>query len=948
MPGSTAHGSAGSATPRDGARWLRELIDDIRARPTAREGDLPLPTLLFRGQADDVAAVADALGDRHSRAPQASVAVDPAVGGQPRYQVFAEVLRLAAEKLSSTAPRGEARIRFPLLHHVLWLISMSPNPQGTALDTHVKQEVSSRRRALTNGHGKDSMRANIRAYVEGPIAAWVPIASLTSLVTFVAWDMAVGPALASAGLALVGVLGQMWVKSRSWAGARRYRWFSRQPYGWTEHERARDRPTDVDSFAIRVVTLRGAAAATSRSVTGYAARRRDEAPAANDTLELLLVNAFLEDLRQAYERRLWKIWRRVTWTRTIYPAVLLTGRCIPLAGRIEEVRGQTVAWDPLLLMALPTDEDSVTDTLAPADASISALTRPEELDALWQAWTDDLHRVRRVGSRRIVRIDVEAEHAEFLRNDGFTPRPVRGKPFLSRLWVAATAAVALLAAPTVYVLAVQFGSCVPEIKRVPSGECIGIGRDGFVLADRLRSVTDHIAANNAKIMGSNSPYVTVYHFGAFSAPASPGAADDLLADAHGELVGAALLQDSLIDVSKDGTIPQLVILPVNAGSEYAYADLAVDAMLAHMDDDNAIGVIGANESRESVRTAIQRLSGRVLPVLPTAATYDELAMVDGNYLPSVFPLAPPNSEMAKYTANWMVHGIPPTAGLPPEKYVLPAAKRVTVVTDSTKTDLYATDLGADVLAELRKLNPQINADEVNFAGAASVESVIGPVCRSRNRPEILYYAGRSSQFGAFQAAAAKSCAGIIVIASDAVTEYITDRKPALTDSRIEIFYTPLASAEVWQSVPVAHRTPFYTKFRELVDKLKVPAAQQPSPVYAAMAYDAADAMTQAAKNAFRVQRAGDPEAHIVDRAGVALALTKLGPINGASGLVDLHGDPDGHHARQRPVMLIRIATPAKPGDTPASDQQVVAQCGQLYTDQPTQPDCPEEQKPSGG
>lgn len=917
-------------TRRDGGQKLLSLIDDMRARPTWRQGDLPLPTLLIRGEANDVADAAAALRSRRNPQPRAFVTVYAAAETQPRHEVFADVLRHAAEQLASAAPRGEAKIRFPLLYHVIWLLGLDLPEKRTEIDAYVKRAVTSRSRRIsltTDDQGPQSVRANVRAYIEGPLTAWFAFASLFNVAWFLAWNVSLLPIFLSIAISVVGIIAHIWVVSRSWAGNLRYRWFSRQPYAWSEHEKLGDRPTDAISFAIRVIRLRYTIGDPGNKPDSHTATRhaRDR-ESANAQLELLLVNAFLEDLRQAYDRSLWKIWRRVTWTRTIYPMLLVDGKCAPLAERFEQVRTQTATSDPLFLVAMPTEGDELSG-LHPNQV-LPDVVRPEDVDRVWRAWRVRLEQDRRVGSRRTLLVDVDGDHARLLQADGSIPRPARRKPFLSQLWVPVVLVTALAVGPAVYVVAAQFGKCQFGIKRVETGECVGVGVNGFVFDDRLRSVTGRIEANNRKVMESGSPYGTVYHLGAFSVPRSLAAgAGDLLADAHGELAGAALLQEFLIDNSKDPTIPLLRILPVNAGSEYHYAPEAADAMLDQLDSHrNVVGVIGANESRESVRQALKKLSVRAVPVITTTATYDDLSRIGGNNIPTVFPLAPSNTELARHAAHWAKEGVKDLRD-PAKRFVLGPAKSVAVLADATSDDLYASDLGARFKAAFGE-----GAEEFPFSGADGIQPIINKICRdATSMPDLIYYAGRSSQFGEFYNAASNACPGITVLAGDAVTEYVNDRASRLIDARIKIFYTPLASEDSWTDVLDRHKKTFYQDFKNLLDELKLNEdRQQPSSAYAAMAFDAANALMQAVKDAYRAQRAGDSDTHEINRAGVTLALERLSPIYGASGLIHLHAGKDNHQPRDRPVMLISITVPTGERQT---KQEVVAQCGELYLGQ---------------
>jgi hypothetical protein len=91
-----------------------------------------------------------------------------------------------------------------------------------------------------------------------------------------------------------------------------------------------------------------------------------------------------------------------------------------------------------------------------------------------------------------------------------------------------------------------------------------------------------------------------------------------------------------------------------------------------------------------------------------------------------------------------------------------------------------------------------------------------------------------------------------------------------------------------------------------------------------VAADAVEALMHAAQAADTGQHdatgSGQP-----DRGGVLLELEGLAPFNGYSGMVHLHGAANRHHAVDRPVLLVEVAS--------GGQQELVRQCGKLYAGQ---------------
>ncbi|GGK88718.1 hypothetical protein Sme01_01890 [Sphaerisporangium melleum] len=953
----------------EGVREFLRVFDQMRVRPSWRGGDVPLPVVWVTGQYAETAAVVQALEARCDGTPYAHLGPSPdpeetPERSAPPYAALAAWLREAARELAAVAPPGEAHLRFPLFAQVLWMLDLQvPEDEPDRLHDGVKKAVRQRRRQISAGTGQDRRNfwANVRAYAEGPLPAWAAATAilgagwadqLTTL--FGVTAIVAGPVIGSFHVLLL---------SRSWAGRRRYRWFHRQPFVMPSQRR--NQPHDVTAFAVRLLQVRRRATAievaprapapsppagqTARlpqmaalpggppsappGVAGVESsqrerqaepgedRKRLEAVQANEGIELLLVNAFLEDLRQGYERRLWKVWRRVAWARTSYPVLLVEGDSGRLAERIEQVRAATSRLDPLLIVATGPPDRPVLPLPEPGETRTGTMSgRPELAEELWQRWGHELGRDRALGSHRLLRIDMEPEDAPILEK-AHVPVRARRRPALAHPilpWVAVTALVAL---SLVRVLATATGTCDPGIWRAAgTGECVGIGDGGFVFSPQLAPVLGRIDAQNRAVLASGKPYATVVYFGKLTTTGT-GPKDELT-DIHGELAGIALEQATLIGNSGDGSKLQMRVLIANGGAGFRYAEEVAQEILRTIDrDPSVIGVVGLGESRQNVRSAIRMLARKAVPVISTTSTYDGLGRrEDGSYIPSHFPLAPTNTSLAETAARWARQGIPQRR--------VPPARTAAVFTDTLLSDLYTKDLGARFVSAFGK-----GATSFPYASAAGLEEKVIEVCARGAKPDLVYYAGRTEQFGTFIGAIARSqCHQLTVMANDDITQYVNDHARELGGNpRVPVMYVALAARSAWRNVPASFRTDFYQRFDGLIKDLGVaglPEDRRPSREYAVQAEDAAETLMRAAQVAFSGQGGPantDGRAGVVDRAGVLLALSSLHEIDGDSGLVKLHGAPDGRHALDRPILLVTV--------DPKGDQVVVRQCGRLYAQQ---------------
>jgi hypothetical protein len=890
----------------EGARGLLRTFDQIRTRPTWRHGDVPLPILSITGPYEATAAVTQAIDERCDGTPYVRISTSTnsgtdSAGSLPPYMALAAKLRRASREFSAVAPRGDPALRFPLFAQVLWLLEL----QVTEADPdklHEDVRRAARRRSLGVDRGSDrrSYWANVRAYAEGPLPAWAATTAVLSAGWAERLTTWLGVVAIIAGL-VVGSL-HVLLLSYSWAGWRRYRWFLRQPYLIPENRRYR--PRSFIEFAVRVVQVK------QRMPHGSPA----EAALVNDSLEALLVNAFLEDIRLGYLRTWWKPWRRVAWARTSYPVLLVEGD-IDLVHRLEEVRERTCSSDPVVVVFIGRSGDSI-DSDHSSMPDLATTTPPSESTQLWTGWRQSWTLDRTLSSHRVLKIGVKQEDATFLTGST-VPVRIRRRPMLAHPALPWIVAAAVVLTSAFKVIDITTANCAPGIWRARDGECIGISDGGFAFHPRLAKVLSAIHKANQNVVSSGQPYATVVYFGALSRKRQPTAGgDDLAADVHGELAGIAITQRQLIKNSNDSSKLQLRVLIANTGSGYVYAEDVAHVILDRVVNDKTImGVVGFGESRQQVHDAILLMSRRAIPMISTTATYDALGMrSDNTNTPSFFPLAPPNSLLAENAVRWARAGFP-------ERGIAPLRRRAAVFLDTTVSDLYGKDMGQRFLKSLGN-----EGEPAEFSGAASVETKVTQICDQASPPNFIFYAGRGAQFGAFINALTKSrCRDITVIAGDGPTQYVNDHAVELgRNNRVRMMYEPLASPSAWADVPPQHRTDFYDNLNDLLQSLdmsKLPANQQPSREFAAQANDAMDALVRAAQSSFIDQRYGG----LLDRGGVLLALQNLPPVDDDSGLVKLHGGKDGHHPLDRPVLLVTVDR--------NGHQVLVRQCGRLYQEQ---------------
>ncbi|MEV4101212.1 hypothetical protein AB0J42_13200 [Nonomuraea sp. NPDC049649] len=296
-----------------------ELLDEAQRRPPLLARERALPILVFTGDAKSAEEAVETAKRFRRRAPYAEINTHEA-------DISTIVGKLVGNNGSLT-PWVKGTLlpppRFPLTRFVLW----AWNERATAAN-EPKDPVGVRttlRRSLSERRKKDAFTGPalrvMADYLSRTMTTWLPA---TGLATFGLQKLVDGVSLvlwlASPIVAVVGALLHALLLIRGWLF---YRWFRKAPYV------RRRRGEDLIAYAISV-------------------GRADQ-----DEVERLMVTALLEDLRQAYQRRLipWP-----GWGRNAYPLIALQDAEPGTTGRrfmelVEEVRARDGQRGPLLLVA---------------------------------------------------------------------------------------------------------------------------------------------------------------------------------------------------------------------------------------------------------------------------------------------------------------------------------------------------------------------------------------------------------------------------------------------------------------------------------------------------------------------------------------------------------------------------------------------------------------------
>ncbi|MFR9730158.1 hypothetical protein ACL03H_13085 [Saccharopolyspora sp. MS10] len=495
-----------------------------------------------------------------------------------------------------------------------------------------------------------------------------------------------------------------------------------------------------------------------------------------------LVHALLEDLAEAYARRLWR-WRWVR--RDTYPVLLLQGVAPGTTGEllislINDVRNETGARDPLLVVASGPEE---LPHSAPPAEPITV-----------KNWQDRLLEARRKRSPtawylplRVANPPTGVEPGRAFPRGQFPIRTTRSR--VLRVVPAALVVTVLAGAGGWYLRerAEHCGQPLPWTEPGLSwvdpdgfggteGECVGLSA-GYVFslpdtpADRTRAA---LAEQQQRIHELNElaeeahrgepalPYATVVYFSVLTTANSDSTT---LTAALEELRGVADAQDQ----SRSARLP-LRVLIANGGEGMRRASEVARRIGAFARDADAInaasrgepqrpgaareatspvvGVVGLGGSRRTTKEAVSELGAHGLPSIGITTSEDSMWRSSKLY----FQVAPPNRDQARVVGEYLQH------------HLDAPARQVTVYRDPD--DDYSRNLAADLHEELAEVR--------GFPGVAVTDDP-DEVANTCGRDAVVFFAGRSEQLNELlQAQACDPGDRPRLIAGDDITKYVLD------------------------------------------------------------------------------------------------------------------------------------------------------------------------------
>ncbi|MEV0036219.1 hypothetical protein [Streptomyces sp. NPDC050804] len=636
-------------------------------------------------------------------------------------ELYRRVLVKLAQEYSSASNGHDRRVRFRRFGLVNWLLEMTytanePDPQHD-------------RDMLRRLRDRELQRRPLLGFLRSPGTE----VALTAQVPW--WAYLFG----------LHVLPLVWFRAWRVLGSE-YRWLLHQPY-----MAPRD-PGTFSGFALRLTQPRWGG----------------EDP---EQVGKMLINAFLEDLRVAYRRR---IWRRRAARRTAYCVAFLKSVSTDNRGRalvrsLIDVRNDTGAFDPLLLVVSSGHAEH-------GHPRVRGLT--EDLYEVWK------HKLRDAGGGRTAGLwylpievgpPLPVDDSDYERQEEQARMAARFTTDRPPAWArrgvtvaATTLALVLLGVAGAYAYNAEqrwqerhcgLSRSHPDAdtleRQDATGECVGVAAHGYAFGaadERLKKTLATIDRQNDEADKIHSdaprrPVVTLVHLSALLSSPGKGQAASALSYVREALQGAASAQRRQLDKRGDSD-PVLRIYPASAGSGMRYGPKVVATIERMMrTDPTVVGVTGLDQSRKATITTIGELTRVGLPMVATTLSADSL----DDHSPLYYQVSPQNRREAAVAAAYASY-LAGTGNL---------KRAVRIVHSADPTDEYSRNLSDDAAKSfdaegftVERQSYKPSPAPAGTSGHPGAQSVGEKAC---GYDGLVFFAGRSEDFETVLSSSNDSC-----------------------------------------------------------------------------------------------------------------------------------------------------------------------------------------------
>ncbi|MGV9677075.1 ABC transporter substrate-binding protein [Nocardia sp. NPDC003482] len=632
-----------------------------------------------------------------------------------------------------------------------------------------------------------------------------------------------------------------------------------------------------------------------------------------ESLCLLLVHAFLEDLRRAYRLPFWQVWRR---REMVYPVLCLDdidagNGGFALLALVNDVRNQSGLFDPLLVIGaceeLPPDVGTDADHRAGYDAT--------QAFAAYHHWQDTLHDAQRKRGETAWYLPIRIGSEQWSTVPGGHHFPVRpGRPawWLSR-WTRIGVPVVVLA--LVGGVLVWRGETylhahcgVRDEGLVWTGtECVGLSDGSFDLFqpsdEPVRQVEALLARQNRQAEAMQRaqperPFITLVVLEGFTS--STGTTTGLTEPLEA-VEGAVVAQARQLNTS-DASAPIVRILLANAGRDLREGARLVEPLRALVRrDPSVVGVIGFDESRRTVIELIRSITTIGLPMVGSTLSADQL--VDAS--PMYFQVAPQNRREAEVAAAF-------AETLLADKSTPVRGKRIRIYYSNDEDDIYSVNLRDDARDSFARRDFDVSAAAFG-AGSASLRNndrvFANAAAAGRDicsYDGLVFYAARGSDFDGFASAAAQCGSKAVLIGDDDVSAHVADQTARQHVRAFPYYYLNFANAPIDR--PTRAARDFYDSWAGLFS-VEPSGRGRGIDGYGALAYDAAQVIIAAAGYLHDSRPSIPLTPGTVWRQITTIHATEdtnSKPLEGVTGRIDYGGDITRNVPLDKPIAVLRV------------------------------------------
>ena len=659
-------------------------------------------------------------------------------------------------------------------------------------------------------------------------------------------------------------------------------------------------------------------------------------------VDRLLVDAFMEDLRQDYRRTtLFGVGRR----RTTYPILLIdnikptttSSRLVELLGdsRTEYLRKEVSGpgrpprerayFHPLLIFA--EGERAALDSLGIPNYSSEqhGTYSVAEIRYYYSEWLRALTNSDRTW---LVPLNVPAGTAPQggLRTElTETPLPDAPRPAMTFVVAFLLISAASFTAYSTYYTHCGAWYWEPQLQRqtlTPDrNQCIGLGSSDHrffddlsdvvgiapEIADDLKEVEEEIHRVNAAV-AQDPRHLTVVYLSDLTSQDSVDYPSELE-----RLRGIAVAQD------RNRTDQPVRVLLANAGDGMEYGKAAAEAIVREArEDDTLVAVVGLGISREGTRDALIRLDepDARIPTIGTSISATDLATNTTSYYHQVGPTNQRQADVGAFYAETQL-----------------GTRNVTIYHSGDDEDLYSNDLknqakrafearGITVREQPYRTRRGDDGLDTNLAGRDACD--VGP-------EGVVFYTGRSEQLRVFLQGMQSRCEGSYpdFVGGDSVERFVLDggldEFPGFT-----IDYLTPASSLAWgpNCSGATDIVGFFVNYQKLFNENEEACASTRGGG-SILAYDTLQVFTQGVRNTLVLRPTPDAVLAGIDD----ISSDGFGDLSGASGQID-YPRTGGEQAipKDKAILVLRGQASVQP------ERRLL--CGQHETAQPPPNECP--------